>query len=274
MRRPALGAALGLLVIAVAFPAWAGPWTVAEGEMIASLAMLQTEFDQLFNIDHEKRTLAGPIRQRDTVLSLTYGLIEDWETSLQVSYYDSEQRFPGNEAEQSGLGDTRFGVKHLIYRGTVDVAAQVGMKLPGSYNPDVIYAPGDGQTDVELRTVAGKLWDRAFVALDAAYRFRAGAPSDEYEILLDTGYAVTSRLHGRVLSRLVNALSGVGSADAPGVSLKQTEEDILSVGGALAIQPFAGVTVTLQYTTVVAGRNTPVRPDIGVSLAYSFDFFL
>ncbi|MEW6682877.1 MAG: transporter [Nitrospirota bacterium] len=274
MRHPALGAALGVIIIAMTFPAWAGPWTVAEGETIASLSMIQAEFDELFNIDHEKRPLPGPIRQRDTVLGLSYGLVEDWEASLQVSAYDSQQQFPGNEAEQSGLGDTRFGVKHLVYRGTVDVAAQVGMKLPGSYDADVIYAPGDGQADVELRTMAGKLWDRAFVALDAAYRFRAGAPSDEYEILLDTGYAITSQLHGRVLSRLVNALSGVGSADTPGVSLKQTEEDIVSVGGALAIQPFAGVTVTLQYMTVVAGRNTPARPDIGVSLAYSFDFFL
>ncbi len=273
MSRAVWGAALGI-VVATAFPAWAGPWTVAEGEMVASLTTIRAEFDELFNIDREQRPLAGPIRQRDTVLSVTYGLIEDWEASLQMSYYDSEQRFPGSEAEQSGLGDTRFGVKRLIYRGTVDVATQIGMKVAGSYDPDVIYAPGDGQTDVELRVLGGTFWDRAFVNLDVAYRVRTGAPSDEYEILLDGGYAITSRLQARVLSRLVDALSGVGSADDPGASFKQTEEDIVSVGGALAIRPLAELTITLQYMTVVAGRNTPARSDVGIGIVYSFDVFL
>ncbi|MFZ5863927.1 MAG: hypothetical protein ACOYXR_13940 [Nitrospirota bacterium] len=274
MRRPALGAALGLIVIAMASPAWAGPWTVAEGEAVVSMTYIQTEFDRFYNVDRERRTLPGPIRHRDAVLTLTYGFIEDWDAAIQVSRYDAERLFPGNEAAQSGLGDSRFGIKHLVYHGAIDVAAQAGIKLAGRYDADVIHSPGDGQTDFEARVLGGKFWDRAFVDLEAAYRLRLGPVSDEYEILLDAGYAITSWLHGRLFSRLVDARTGVGSTDDPNVELRLTEEDTLSLGGAISLRLLSGLELTLQYTTVVAGRNTPIRPDLGVSVAYSFDFFL
>jgi hypothetical protein len=252
----------------------AGPWTVAEGEVVASLTHIRTEFDHFFNRNREQRQLLGPVRHRDTVLTLTYGFVDDWEAVGQFSRYESEKLFPGDEAAQSGSGDTRLAVKHLTRGGAFDLATQAGIKWAGSYDADVIYAPGDGQTDIELRMLGGKFWDRAFVDIEVAYRFRTGAPADEYEVLVDTGYAISSWLHGRLFSRMVDARTGVGSADVPSVVLKQTEEDAVSVGGSLAVQPLAGLAVTLQYTTVVAGRNTPVRSDIGVGVAYSFDFFL
>jgi hypothetical protein len=208
------------------------------------------------------------------VLTLTYGFIEDWEAAGQFSRYESEQLFPGNEARQSGLGDTRLTLKHLIHRGAIDVATQAGIKWPGPYDADVIYAPGDGQTDVELRILGGKFWDRAFVDLEIAYRLRTGPVSDEYEILLDAGWAITSMLHGRVFSRLVDAQSGVGSTDDPAVVLRLTEEDTVSLGSSVSLSPLSGLVLTLQYTTAIAGRNTPLRSDIGVGVAYSFDFFL
>ena len=267
-------AIVSLALATVPADAIAGPWTLPEGYLVTSYTYIQTDFDQFFDLDKNKLDLPGPIEQRDQLLSLTYGFWDEWEAALRLSYFMSDQRFPGNEVTASGMGDTWLSIKHLVYSDMLDVALQARVKWPGPYDADVVASPGDGQDDLEFRILAGRFWDRAYVDLEVGYRFRAGVVPNEYEVFLDTGYSLTQWLRGRAFGILINAEDGTGSVNDPGVDLRATEEDVLSVGGSLTVDPADGWTVTLGVTTVLAGRNTALRTDVGLTVAYTFDVLL
>ncbi len=251
----------------------AGPWTVVEGEVLVSLSQFMSEFDQFYNTDKEKFDLPDNVVNYDSILDVTYGFTEDWEASIRFKGFKSSRNFTGDEDSQAGFGDGWLKLKHHFFHGFVDAAAQVGIKWPGSYDAKEINSPGDGQTDFEMRLLFGKFWDRFYVDFEGAYRFRSGDPSDEYELYLDTGYAISSYLIVRFFCQMRDAMDGVGSAGLPTTILPKTEEDAVTVGGGVTIKPKKDVAVTLQVASTLSGRNTPKQSNIGITISYSFDYF-
>lgn len=252
----------------------AGPWTALEGEFLVSLSQFYSEFGEFYNIDKEKFSLPDKVVNYDSILDLAYGFNEDWEASVRFKGYKSTRNFPGDEGSQGGFGDGWLKVKHHFYHGLVDVAAQAGWKWAGDYDARLLNSPGDGQSDLEMRLLFGKYWDRFYLDLEGAYRFRTSDTPNEYEIFFDMGYAIVSSLHLRFFCQMRDAASGVGSAGAPATILPKTEEDAVTVGGGLTVKLEKDLSLALQYASVLSGRNTPKQSNVGITLSYSFDFFL
>lgn len=265
---------LTLAALLAAARADAGPWTMLEGEAAVSLSRINGEFDSYYNLDKKEHKLPGKVNTQDNILSLAYGVYEDWETELRLTSFEYSSHFSGPGETQSGTGDGWLSVKRLFYRGPVDLAFKAGIKWPGSYEAGHVTSPGDGQADAELRLLAGRYWSRFYVSADLAYRFRDGPPPDEYEVFVDMGYSLSRLFSLRAFSRFVDASSGKGSIGDKGVVFTETEEDILSVGGEVIIVPARDISLSAQYVKTVDGRNTPIRSDIGFTLTYYIDFLI
>ena len=255
-------------------PVVAGPWTILEDEVFISLSHIVSSFDRFYNQEKKKFPLPDNVVNHDTILDLYYGFTEDWEANLRFTGYKSTRDFPGDEHSQTGFGDGWVNVKHHFYHGFFDVAAQAGVKWPGDYDAELINSPGDGQTDVEFRFLLGKFWDRFYIDLELAYLNRFGDPPNEHQLYLDMGYALTSYLRVRCFRQRSDARAGQGSAGAAGTVLPKTEEDVIVVGGGLTWTPKKDLSLTLQYATVLEGRNTPKQTHIGVNASYRFDLFV
>lgn len=82
----------------------------------------------------------------------------------------------------SSIGDTRLGAKIGLTRGSPVVASLVtSLKIPGLYQIQAAYSPGDGQTDLDFKLALGGLTlrRRLFYDVGLGYRFRFPFSSPE-----------------------------------------------------------------------------------------------
>lgn len=88
----------------------------------------------------------------------------------------------------TGVGDIDLGLRYNLSKGPVVVAVQGLFKLPYAYNRNNPLPLGNGQEDFEGRLQLGRGFGKAgYVVVEAGYRYRVGAPSDEFRYLVEYG---------------------------------------------------------------------------------------
>lgn len=88
----------------------------------------------------------------------------------------------------TGVGDIDLGLRYNISKGPIVVAVQGIFKLPYAYNANNALPLGNGQEDFEGRLQLGRGFGKAgYVVVEAGYRYRVGAPSDEFRYLVEYG---------------------------------------------------------------------------------------
>ncbi len=189
-------------------PAIAGPWTLEAGRTYNKPAINFFSGDSSFGPDQE-----GFENFED--LNFTYynetGITDNLSfiASIPIKDISRTDRNAAGVAvtnSTSGVGDIDVGLRYNLSKGPFVVAVQGLFKAPYAYDSDDSLPLGNGQEDFEGRFQLGRGFGKAgyFVA-EAGYRFRSGAPSDEFRYLLEYGIDVGKSVYLR--SKLDGILS-------------------------------------------------------------------
>lgn len=181
------------MVVAAAFvpvSAIAGPWTLPAGDTYNKPAVNYFSGDSLFGTDQ-------PELEQFEDFNFTFynetGVTDDLSFIVSVPIKEIRRRdrdAAGNVTTQetSGVGDIDIGLRYNLSKGPVVVAVQGLFKAPYAYSDDNPLPLGNGQEDFEGRIQLGHSLGKAgYVVAEAGYRYRVGAPSDEFRYLLEYG---------------------------------------------------------------------------------------
>ncbi|MEM7412697.1 MAG: hypothetical protein AAF430_20870 [Myxococcota bacterium] len=104
----------------------------------------------------------------------------------------------GTRTESSGVADVDVGARVNLLEEPVVLSAAFLFKAPYFYDEDARLPRGNGQEDYEPRLLLGKSLGRfGYFGLEAAYRFRADDPSDEFRYLVEYGVGLGENLYFR-----------------------------------------------------------------------------
>jgi hypothetical protein len=156
-------------------------------------------------------------------VSLQYGLSEKWAADIAFGYttvgwrYFANGSAPGTVRSTSGLMDTAFGVRYQIFKESEaphdwipTLTFRAGAVLPGTYNQDIPFAPGDRSTGVEPELLARKHfgWTGLGGYADGLFRWNHTTANDHYIVSfglfqqiknweLDAGYRHLGSINGK-----------------------------------------------------------------------------
>jgi len=242
--------------LTAAGPVFAGAWTRTRGEaqVIAKLETMRA--DQGFDPDGARAGL--PADRRDDALSILaeYGLTDRLTLQIKGDWQSGEDAF----VDYNGRGPLEIGVTWQAWRDDRAAFSLYAGYADGGEGRNAGYAaPGQGDSDWEVRASAGRSFDgvagdwgpdRSFVEVQAARRMRQGLP-DETRVDLTLGghfgddWLVLGQAYG-------------GMADDDGARWLSVETSVVRHLGDWSVQ--AG------WRTTVAGRETPISsgPLLGV----------
>lgn len=181
-------------------PAIAGPWTLEAGRTYNKPAINFFSGDSSFGTQQE-----GFENFED--INFTYynetGITDNLSfiASIPIKGISRTDRNTAGIAttnSTTGVGDIDIGLRYNLSKGPFVVAVQGLFKAPYAYDENDSLPLGNGQEDFEGRFQLGRGFGKAgyFVA-EAGYRFRVGAPSDEFRYLLEYGIDVGKSVYFR-----------------------------------------------------------------------------
>jgi hypothetical protein len=200
-------ACVGLLAVPSA--AWAGAWTLPQGTGDAIVTTTSSTSDRLFGI--------GPTPRYDkTELQalIEYGFTDRFTGILIPGLQHIDIAAP-TDAQRSGLGYTEFGGRYRFFQGDTWVfSGQTTLRVPGTNDTSNPAAIGYTGVETDVRALFGYAfavgpWP-AFIDLQLAQRFRAGAPPDE--LRFDATFGIHPAPRWLVLAQSFNVVSeGAGA---------------------------------------------------------------
>jgi hypothetical protein len=126
-------------------------------------------------------------------LALQYGITKKWAADLNIGATTvGWRKFDSNESAESttGLMDYSFGVRYQVYNEDRQtnmpwmptLTLRAGAVLPGSYNQDLVYAPGVRSAAIEPEVLMRKHfgWPGLGAYGDALYRWNRTTGNDQY----------------------------------------------------------------------------------------------
>jgi len=212
-----------------------------------------------------------------------YGISEKWAADLSFGgttvgwRYFANGETPGAVRSTTGLMDTSFGVRYQIFRewqsephGWIPTLTfRAGAVLPGTYNQDIPFAPGDRSTGIEPELLARKhfLWTGFGGWADALFRWNHTSSNDHYIVAvglfqqiknweLDAGY----RHLGTVTGNSIQFDPATKNINYP----RDVRENRDSIEAGFQYNtPWHGMKVGFQSSTVFDGSNTDKKFWVG-----------
>ncbi|HEY1073167.1 hypothetical protein [Brevundimonas sp.] len=184
---------------------------------------------------------------------IEYGLTDRLTLQMKGEWQEGRDAY----VDFDGRGPLEIGARWQAYRDNDKVVAVYAGYAQGGAGRNAGYAPpGAGDSDWEVRLLAGRSWlgSRAFVEGQAARRWRQGLP-DEVRVDLTAGAHVNDNwmLMGQAFGGAAD--KAVDGSGARWLSLEAT-----------AVRHIGDWSVQAGWRHTVAGRDTPVAhgPIIGV----------
>jgi hypothetical protein len=186
----------------------AGPWTLPAGDTYNKPAFNYFSGDSVFGTDQ-------PELEQFEDFNFTFynetGITDDLSFIAsvpikEISRSDRDAAGGVTTSRTSGVGDIDIGLRYNVSKGPVVVGVQGLFKAPYAYEANDPLPLGNGQEDFEGRIQLGHSLGKAgYVVAEAGYRFRVGAPSDEFRYLLEYGVDLSPSVYVR--SKLDGLLS-------------------------------------------------------------------
>jgi hypothetical protein len=184
-----------LSMLGVSQNSLAGAWVSAEGSGYGKLSLntysadeFEGENTDFAQFDSNAVTYYGEYGLGNDFAvygSVTYQELEQWDSSLAVT-------------KGSGLGDAELGVRYQWQAEPFVLSTSLLVKLPYLYDENEALPRGNGQEDVEFRVLIGKsLYPYGYFGVEAGYRLRTDAPSDEYRYLIEYGFDINENVYFR-----------------------------------------------------------------------------
>lgn len=266
-----------------------------KGSITTAVTVTYDQFDQFFVAGNNKYTLPGRIDQLDIAMMAGYVALENLSLELTLPISLSRRDFsyletdgfgqiiglgsgPNGEVRDvnnnAGLGDTVLQARYLIYDELLSLGAKAALKIPGSYEANVINAPGDGQFDLGFglmiaKRVAAPL--SLYGGADLTFVGRFGKPANQLNLSLEAGIFPIKPLLLRVLYDKVIQFGGQEMAffglenDFPAL-----DEDFDKVGGGIGFRVNPSLDLFATILATVAGKNTSESLGISVGVSKTF----
>jgi hypothetical protein len=224
--------------------AHAGAWVSAKGEGYNKVSVNSYSADE-FEGDSPD---FGEFNSDSYTFYGEYGLGNNLAVYGSLSYQDLEQiDSAGVATTGSGLSDLEVGVRYQWQADPFVLSTSLLVKLPYLYDEDKALPTGNGQEDIEFRVLIGKsLYPYGYLGVEAGYRYRADAPSDEYRYLIEYGYDINEKVYIR------SKLDGILSA-------KNADVDNADTFGNLSLAPefdLGKLEMTVGYNFNPSAQNS------------------
>ena len=204
--KPLAAAAFALAALLTPEAAQAGAWTLPAGTGQVIVTGIHSESPTGY--DDSGAVNAIPRYTKDEAYVLVeYGVTDDVTLSVTPSY--SHVDVPGGHVT-SGLGTTQFMARYrLAANDSGVISVQAGLSVPGKRRVDTLAQINTDGTEVDIRALGGSNFKlgtlSAFADLEAGYRFRSGAPANEFHLDATLGLRPARRL--TLMLQLFNTIS-------------------------------------------------------------------
>jgi hypothetical protein len=245
----------GLLIVlglaGAGTPAAAGAWNLPKGQGQAIVKYEDMRADESF-APGGRIDLPAERVDRAASLLAEYGLTD----RLTLQFKGDWQSGHDDYLDYEGRGPVEIGARWQAYRDDNNVVAVYAGYAQGGTGRNAGYAaPGAGDSDWEMRLMAGRGWAMgAFVEAQAARRWRQGLP-DEVRVDLTAGMRLSDDW-----MMMTQAFGGAadGAGDGTGARWLSVEASV--------VRDFGDWSVQAGWRQTVAGRDTPVArgPVIGL----------
>lgn len=267
-----------LVLCSLAHNGFAGAWVPDVGEGYTKYAVANYQSDEF-----EGAELAESIEFTGTNVSFygEYGFAPNMAVYGTLLYQQLEQKSGSEESsESSGLGDAELGIRYQWISEPFVLSSAFLVKLPYLYDEDDTLPRGNGQEDYEARVLLGKSLNKyGYFGIEAGYRLRTEAPSDEYRYLFEYGFSTGENMYFRTkIDSIVSAKNAdTVDSDADGNNLTATSEYDLTKWELTAGWNFGKPNddsgrwgVELTYRNDIGGDNTLIGEGIELGLTRVF----
>jgi protein XagA len=179
-------------------PAYAGTWTqdAQHGQIIVSASYFETS--HVFSSDGQIQPFGyrGRFQQIQLNPYFEYGLTSG--TTLVVNSWAQHLHYADqyHDYNSIGMGDVEVALRRRLnsLASPWAVSGQVLILFP-AYSATTTPAPGNHQEDFEGRALVGRnlSWRNAYWDAEAAYRYRTGAPADQFRAEAAAGFNAFAR---------------------------------------------------------------------------------
>ncbi len=253
---------LAALFVWAVRPAYAAAWTQhqGDGQIIFNFSFLETA--HWFDSSGRRQAFPdrGRFRQIEVNPYVEYGVTPRttlvWDTFLPWNRYANEFAASGS----GGLGDMEFGVRRRL---TGESATVVSVQFTGQfplYAAARTPAPGNHQVDLEPRLNVGRGGTvgvrHVFVSGGAAYRFRTGAPADQFRSDVTAGIDLSRRFLGLVQFFGITGIRNGSPLATGGNPNVQSDFDLYKSQCSLVTRFDRRTRFQLAWVDAFAGRNT------------------
>jgi protein XagA len=258
----ALFAAPALLIPAFSSDALAGAWTQPAGTYYEKFSFNYYYADHVFDEskDRVRTPNHGRFKDRNLTNYFEIGITDRITAITSLTYKWLHNDYNGGNFAARSYGDIDLGAKVKLYDGKAGiVSSQLLVKIPGLYGSTDALPLGNGQYDLEARLLYGRsFWPLipGYGNVEAGYRWRAGAPSNEFRYLAEVGSDFGKILYGRIkLDGTLSARNGsnMGSWGNP-TATNNFDLGKLEMALGWKVKPTWGFEGA--YTKEIYGKNT------------------
>ncbi|MBF0169768.1 MAG: hypothetical protein HQK87_01540 [Nitrospinae bacterium] len=254
---------VAFLVVAASLRADAGAWGQPEGKLYDKLSANYYVATQYYDDTGKRRSFPYDGRFTDLNLSnyIEYGITDSLTLVATIALKRIETSDKFATTSTSGVGDVELGVKGTLGERAYGVLShQITIKAPGFYDKTSRLPLGNGQLDIEYRLLLGaSLWRffPGYANLEAGYRYRAEAPSDEFRYLAEIGGEMTGASYARAkLDGVVSMRNEDPVTDQGGNPTTVNRFSVVKLDLAVGYRLGGTWGVEAGYTAALNGENT------------------
>lgn len=235
-------------------PVHAGAWTLAEGAAYNKVAFNFFTSDDTFGTGAE-----GFEEFTDYTVNYygEFGLTDRLTLITQVPLRRSENVTSGESVTNFGVGDVDIGLRYNLLNDKWVVSSQFLYKAPFLYDEDDSLPLGNGQSDFEFRLQVGRsLYPYGYFGVEAGYRIRAEAPSDEFRYLAEYGFDLNEKVYLRTKLDVIRAIDSTDiELDTTGNPNFPNAFDLGKVEGSIGYKFNARSSIEFTFTESIFGAN-------------------
>jgi protein XagA len=264
---PVLRCALAIILLVVtgstlsSRPAFAGAWTqdAGHGQIIVSASYFETSHEFSSNGQIQPFGYGGRFQQIQINPYIEYGLSS--RNTVVVNFWTQHLHYADqyHDFNSIGMGDVEVALRRRL--NSLDspwvVSGQALILFP-AYSATTTPAPGNHQEDFEGRALLGRAmpWRHAYWDAEAAYRYRTGAPADQFRAEGAVGFNPFAR--AKLIGQFY-AIKGMqnGTPLAPnGNPNAQSDFDLYKSEISLVFSVYSQTRVQAGWVDAFSGRNT------------------
>jgi hypothetical protein len=277
--RAVVKAFFACLVIAVAMAPQlrADAWTQEQGhgQIIFGASFFETAREYEADGNVARFSYQGSFRQFQLNPYIEYGLTS--RTTLVVNAFAPFLKFENQYGSQTsaGMGDIETAVRHRLNstESPMPVSVQFTVLFP-TYPADRQPPPGNHQVDLESKLMIGRgvhiAKRTAFWSMGGAYRFRSGAPADQWRSDATLGLDLTHRFTVMTQFFGITGLRNGSPLVVGGNPNAQSDFDLYKGQFSLVTRLGPHTRFQLGWNDTIAGRNTGRGQTVLVALWQDF----